>query len=276
MSGQKIEWGQWRGAGNITTKDATLTTFDVLWSDLGLPRHRYDTNLNLRHVEICVDMSSPRQQPKPLSSRDLRCHVNATSVFNKKWNMYQNAPFHTMQHTETWTVPRKAWITIPVRNWENTWRIRWLLRWTGTPTMAPPSQRRCTLCHCWLVHLCLSASADILCQEAKKRAGKPKGPLSAIDTVDKEKIQKTRSIKKKKNLEVNNMRLNFLIAKRTYQLEDLMEEQAKNNKCTWMPRQHWCKQFAQCKTLFDVLSFESFAVLGEEVGINRVVLQFEK
>lgn len=82
------------------------------------------------------------------------------------------------------------------------------------------------------MHLCLSASADILCQEAKKRAGKPKGPLSAIDTVDKEKIQKTRSIKKKKNLEVNNMRLNFLIAKRTYQLEDLMEEQAKNNKCT--------------------------------------------
>jgi hypothetical protein len=49
--------------------------------------------------------------------------------------------------------------------------------------------------------------------------------------VDKEKLQKIRSLKKKKNLEVNNMRLNFLIAKRTAQLEDLVEEQEKNSNC---------------------------------------------
>ena len=97
--------------------------------------------------------------------------------------------------------------------------------------MAPSSLRRCILSYCCSWHLCFSTFADILWQEAKKRAGKPKGPLSAIETVDKEKLQKIRSLKKKKNLEVNNMRLNFLIAKRTAQLEDLVEEQEKNSNC---------------------------------------------
>ena len=76
----------------------------------------------------------------------------------------------------------------------------------------------------------MNACTDILSQEVKKRIGKPKGPLSAIESGEREKIQKARSVKKLKTLKVNDLRLSFLIAKRTLQLEELVDESEKNNK----------------------------------------------